>query len=273
MGNALGVQKNRTINKVVLIPVELIQPNRNQPRKTFSQKEIDELTESIRSNGLLQPLTVRKVGEIYELIAGERRLRACIAANMVSIPSVIITATDQQSAIYSLIENIQRADLNYFEEANAMKNLIVEWGVSQAELGTKLGKAQSTVANKIRLLKFDEITQQIMIGHGINERQARALLKITNEEKLFEAIDYISINKLSAAQTERYVDAIESAKKPPKKTFRPIVRDVRIFFNTINHAIKVMNDSGIPASAQKIESGDYIEYLVKIPLSQNTVSR
>ncbi len=265
MGNGSIVQKPRVANKVVLIATDLIIPSSKQPRKTFAQSEIEGLALSILENGLLQPLTVRKIDEKYELISGERRLRAIKLASIEYAPCIIIEATDKQSAVFSLLENIQRQDLNYFEEANALKSLIVEWGISQSELGAKLGKSQPTIANKLRLLRYDDMTQQLMLAKNINERQARALLKIADDNKLMDAVEYISQNKLSVAQTERFVDAVEKARTTHKKTFRPLVKDVRLFLNTMNNAIKIMNDSGINVSAKKIDSGDYIEYVVLIP--------
>ncbi|WMJ21779.1 ParB/RepB/Spo0J family partition protein [Paludicola sp. MB14-C6] len=258
--------KLKEINRVVLIDTELIVPNPAQPRSTFSQKDLESLADSIKVNGLLQPITVRRVDSHFELISGERRLRACKIANMRTIPSIIVDMTDKDSAVIALIENLQRTDLNYFEEAIALKNLIVEWGVSQTELGERLGKAQSTIANKLRLLRFDELTQNLILGNQLTERQARALLKLTDDSKIFNAIEYISAHKLSSLQTEKYVDALVNAKPIHTQHSKLVVKDIRLFFNTINNAIKVMNQSGIPASAQKIESGDFIEYVVKIPL-------
>lgn len=264
MGRAI---KLKEVNRVVLIDSELITPNAAQPRTVFGIKELESLAESIISNGLLQPLTVRRVDAHFELISGERRLRACKLADIKKVPCIIVETTNQQAAVFALLENLQRCDLNFFEEALAIKGLITEWGISQTDLGKRLGKAQSTIANKIRLLRFDDAVQRFMLTNGINERQARALLKVETESKLYEAIEYISANSLSAAQTEKYVAAIDKCQKPQRKTPKILVKDVRIFLNTINNAIKIMNQSGIHASAQKIDSGDFIEYVVKIPLA------
>lgn len=270
----ISLSRPKTINKVVLIDVDRIKPNRNQPRTMFNQRELEGLSESILANGMLQPITVRKEESSFELIAGERRLRAAKLANLKNIPCIVIETTVRQAAVFALIENLQREDLNYFDEAVALRELIVEWGISQVELGEKLGKAQSTIANKLRLLKYDDCSRQIMLGNNITERQARALLKIEDDTKLFEAIDYISANKLSSAQTEQYIEAILKAKKAlPKRNYKPVVKDVRIFINTINNAIKLMNQSGIQASAQKIDSDDCIEYVVKIPLHGGTITK
>lgn len=265
MGSGIVTEKLKTINKVVLIETNLIIPNSKQPRKIFSEDEIKGLALSILENGLLQPLTVRKIGEKYELISGERRLRAIKLASIEAAPCIIMETTEKQSAVFALLENIQREDLNYFEEAIAIKSLIVEWGISQAELGSKIGKSQPTIANKLRLLRYDEKTQNLMINKKINERQARALLKINDQKKLVDAINYISNNKLNTAQTEKYIDTLNDTKEIHKKNFKPIVKDVRLFFNTMNNAIKLMNESGINVSAKKFESGSFIEYVVKIP--------
>lgn len=261
--------RQRSINKVLLIPIDQISPNRNQPRRIFDIKELQSLADSIKENGLIQPITVRRAPPGYEIVAGERRLRAAKLADYTAIPCIVMDLSEKQSAIYALLENIQREDLNYFEEAHALKSLITECSLSQTELASRLGKAQSTIANKLRLLNYPTDIQTLLIDRGLSERQARTLLRVQDMDKLCEAIEYICEKKLSCAQTEHYVDAIEkdSTPIPTKKQFKPIVRDVRIFFNTIDNAIKIMNSSGINAVAQKIQSADYIEYVVKIPLN------
>lgn len=258
--------KQRTINRVILINTDSIYPNINQPRKIFDIKELQDLAISIDANGMLQPITVRRIDKGYEIIAGERRLRAAKLANLRAVPCIVMNVSDKQSALFALLENLQRSNLNYFEESLALKSLIVEWSMSQTELGERLGKAQSTIANKLRLLYFDDETQELFINNGISERQARALLKVSDSTKIPDAVEYISKNKLSCLQTERYIEAIESSRTAPKKVFKPIFRDVKIFLNTINNAVKLMNDSGINAVAQKIECENYIEYVVRIPL-------
>lgn len=265
---AMSTLKNQTVNKVVSIDVSLINKNPSQPRITFEQTEIENLALSIQQNGLLQPLTVRKLSNSYELISGERRLRALKFANISRAPCIIIDVSDKQSAVFALLENLQREDLNYFEEACALKSLIVEWGVSQQELGTKLGKAQPTIANKLRLLKYDSDIQELLIKSNINERQSRALLKIEDKELLSSAVSYIAEKQLNVAQTERYIEELLSPQnqKPNRKKFHPIVKDIRIFMNTINHAVTLMNQSGINAVSEKKECDDFIEYTVRIPI-------
>lgn len=259
----------KPLQTVMLIPVEEIDPNPAQPRVCFSQEELQSLSDSIRENGLLQPLTVRRCEKRYQLISGERRLRALKLASIPQAPCIVVETSDRQSAVFALIENIQRSDLNYFEEAMAIRNLITEWGLSQQELGQRLGMSQPTVANKLRLLRFDGQMQKLILEHGLNERQARALLKLDNPLQVQMAVEAIAAQKLNVAQTERYIetmlkDAAENAK--PRKRFHPIVKDVRLFFNTVNRAVTVMNQSGIAATTKKIEKEDCIEYVVRIPL-------
>lgn len=259
--------KAATIGQIVAVDVSLISPNPAQPRKSFDSAELQSLADSIRENGLLQPLTVRKRERSYELISGERRLRAIKLAGLAKAPCIVVETTQRQSAVLALLENIQREDLNYFEEAAALQNLMVEWGVSQQELGMRLGKAQSTIANKLRLLKYEPKTRQRMLELGLNERQARALLRLEHPEQLAAAMEAVSRRGCNATQTDRYVDGLLAGAQKPTRVSRPIVKDVRLFFNTINHAIRVMKQSGIPASTEKIEREDCIEYIVKIPVA------
>lgn len=259
--------KNKTINKVVLINVESIVPNPFQPRSIFDKNEIEELSNSITLNGLLQPLTVRKQTSFYELISGERRLRALKFAGITHAPCIVVDVDDAKSSVLALIENIQRTDLNFFEEARAMKLLMNTCSISQIELANKLGKSQPSVANKLRLLKFNNDIQNDIIKNGLNERQARALLKVQNEEKIKFVINYIQNNKLNVAQTEAYIEQLNSGKEQNQiKRFHPIVKDIRVFLNTINNAIDIMNSSGINAHTQRKDSNGYIEYIIKIPI-------
>lgn len=266
--------RGQTINKVVLLDVDLILPNPAQPRINFDTTEIESLAISIAENGLLQPLTVRRKNDYFELISGERRLRALKYANINLAPCIIVEVSDKQSAVFALLENLQREDLNYFEEAVAIKNLIVEWGVSQQELGSRLGKTQPTIANKLRLLRYEKSVQELFLKNNINERQARALLKIPNENMLVTTVRHIKEKKLNVAQTEKYVESLLHNKslEAKKNRMHPIVKDVRIFFNTINNAISLMKKSGIEAVSEKHESDDFIEYTVKIPIAKQAES-
>jgi ParB family chromosome partitioning protein len=266
---ALGLltKKNREINKVVLLPIADIHKNPNQPRTFFDEQGIKELAASIDENGLLQPITVRRTGNnSYELIAGERRTLACKSLGYESIPGIVEEYTDEQSAVLALIENLQRQDLNYFEEALGIARLISELDLTQQQISEKLGKAQSTVANKLRLLKFPAEAQKKMLDCQLTERHARALLRLCDNSALTEAIEYIYVNNLNVGQTEVYVNRlleITTEKKPPTKLF--VMKDMRLFTNSINKAVSLLNSAGIPAVSQKWETADSVEYQISIP--------
>lgn len=261
------LNRYKAINKVILIDAEKISPNPSQPRKVFCSDEIVSLSESIKQNGLLQPLTVRKTEQGFELISGERRLRAIKYAGIRFAPSIVIDVSDKQSAVLSLIENIEREDLNFFEEAEAMKALITEWGISQQELGTRLNKSQPAIANKIRLLKFDEEIRRLILENGISERQARAMLKIPDKEMQRQAVKIIKEKGLNAVGAEKYIDELLAEKNEHKKRSVPIIKDIRLFFNTINNAVNIMNKSGIKAKTKRIDGESSIQYIVTIPIN------
>ncbi len=268
--------KEKTVNKVLLIDLTEILPNPNQPRRTFRAEELLELSESIRLNGLLQPLTVRKNRDgRYELISGERRLRAGKLAGLTQLPCIVMDTDERQSAVLALIENIQRSDLNFFEEAKAIQNLIVEWGITQEETSARLGKAQSTVANKLRLLKLNETEQQIILQGGLTERHARALLKIEDPSLRRAVIDQIIEAQMNVVSSEEYIDRKLAEAASPEEQLKKkrvlIVKDVRLFLNTINKALDTIKRAGIPAQAEKKEDGEYIEYHLRIPITPSRV--
>lgn len=262
--------KPKVINKVVSIEINKIIPNPAQPRLVFGENELKDLSESIKQNGILQPLTIRKNQyDEYELISGERRLKASKMAGFETVPCIIIDTDSKQSAVLSLLENIQRQNLNYFEEAIAINKLILEWGVTQEEASEKLGKAQSTIANKLRLLKLTDLEQQIILQNNLTERHARALLKLQHSHQRMEVVEYIIVNKCNVNTTEKYIEKyIDNIKngKPNKKRI-PIIKDVRLFLNTINKALETMKLSGINASSVKKQGDDFIEYVVRIPIN------
>lgn len=261
-------------NRVLEIPTIQIRPNKTQPRKSFDEDELRLLSQSISTNGILQPLTVRKLSQTeYELVAGERRLRAAVLAGLTKVPCVLIRCTDKESAIFALLENIQRADLNMFEEARGINRLIRKYGLTQEEAAIRLGKKQSTVANKLRLLKLSMEEQDWILQAGLSERHARALLRIADEGIRKEVLSRIVAENLSAKDTEDIVVKLlcrETVTTSPAQDKKFIVRDVRIFVNTINKAVDTMRLSGINAVAKKSETEEYIEYTVKIPKSEAT---
>ncbi len=263
--------KFKNENRVLDIPIISIRPNKTQPRKNFDEDELMSLARSISTNGILQPLTVRKLSDAeYELVAGERRLRASILAGLTTVPCVLIKCTDKESAVFALIENLQRSDLNMFEEARGISRLIRKFDITQEEAAAKLGKKQSTVANKLRLLKLTLEEQDWITQAGLSERHARALLRVEDEEFRKKILSQIISDGLSATEAESYIsDFIHRNTLPDKKQDRKIiVKDLRIFVNTINKAVDTMRLSGINAIAKRTESDEYIEYTVKIPKAE-----
>lgn len=254
-------------NKLAEIPIINIRPNKSQPRKVFAEQDLSSLAQSIANNGILQPLTVRRISQSdYELIAGERRLRAAIMAGFKRVPCIVMRCSDRQSAVYALLENLQRSDLNMFEEARAIKRLIIDCNLTQEAVANQLGKKQSTIANKLRLLRLDDDEQEIILKNGLTERHARVLIKLEGENRR-TAIDKIISSSLNVSQTEALVENIlmseYSEKHHMNKKF--IIKDVRIFINTLTKAFDTMKSSGIDAVSKKTEDDDYIEYSVKIP--------
>ena len=264
--------RRKPVGKVVALPVEQIEPSPYQARRVFDQEELAGLAASIRENGLLQPVTVRRLGpDRYELIAGERRLRACRLAGMERIPAILRDYEDDQTAAFSLLENIQRADLNPFEQARGLQDVLALWGCTQAEAAKRLGMAQPTLANKLRLLQLTADQQQFILENHLTERHARAVLRLP-ENRRSEALITISRRRMNARAADRYVEQmLQETDTPAQKPRRlPMVRDVRIFVNTIDHAIRLMTDNGVPATARREEGDGYIEYTVRIPTGPGT---
>ena len=262
---------NQERRKIVEIPIDKITPNPSQPRRIFSQAELDSLSASIQANGLLQPILVRRNGFGDELIAGERRLRACRIAGFKTVPCIVSDCDEKQSAIFAMLENLQRQDLQLFEEAEGIQRLIAEWGVTQEEAAMRLGKSQSTLANKMRLLRLGPEERRKITDAGLTERRARALLRISDEETRAQTLDLIIAKGLNVHQTDELIEKILTPPLPEtvkanRTTF--VVKDIRIFMNTINHAIDLMKKSGIDACSERKETEDYIECVVRIPKIQ-----
>lgn len=265
--------KFKKSNEVIMLPARLIQPNPHQPRKSFNWDDLEGLAESIHYNGLLQPITVRKKGNgKYELISGERRLRACKMAGLSAIPSIVVDVDEEKSAMLAVIENLQRENLHFFEEATAIERLIKGFGFSQEEVAKKLGKSQSALSNKLRILRLpDEIRYSVML-YGLTERHARALLRLPTVAMMEQALDTIVEQGLTVNASEQLIT--EMLNKEPEEKERKgkrvmVFKDVRIFINTLNHAVSTMRKSGINASATKNETDQYIEYVVKINKPEN----
>lgn len=252
--------------QIILVPQEDIHPNPNQPRKRFDYNELESLAQSIRENGIIQPLSVRQVKDQgYELVAGERRLRAARLVGLSRIPCILMNVDNSQSALYGLLENLQRQDLDFFEEAVAIEKLQKQYGMSQEQVAKRLGKAQSTLSNKLRLLRLTEDQRLLITNAGLTERHARALLSLPDDAQINRALKIIVDKRLNVAETDRLVKQMisrsNSEKRPPIKLFK----DVRIFINTLNHAVDTMRQAGIEADSCKSETEEYIEYTVRIP--------
>ena len=259
-------------NKISEIPIIKIRPNKAQPRKVFNEDELSALSRSIAENGILQPLTVRKASQSeFALIAGERRLRAAILAGMKRVPCIIVKCTDKESAVYALLENLQRADLGIFEEARGISRLIRRYGLTQEQAADKLGKTQSTIANKLRLLKLSGEEQEWIENAGLTERHARALLRIDDEDIRREVLSKIISDNLNVSQTEALVGIYKHNNPKTEKNrgrSKAVIKDIRIFLNSINRAIDTMRLSGIDAQSVKTDSENFIEYTIRIPKSQ-----
>ena len=250
--------------QILTVSIDKIDVNPNQPRKFFDKEELECLAQSIKENGLLQPLTVRiKTDERYELIAGERRLRACKYAGLDEVRVIIENRNDEESSVLAIIENIQRCDLNCIEEAIALKKLMKHYEYTQEELARKLGKAQSTIANKLRILNLSENVLKLAIQYNLCERQIRALLRLP-EEKREVAVEHINKYKLNVSSTEKYIDRLISAENKPVK-FRWTFKEKRLYINNINRTLDTMKRSGIEFSSEKREENGYLEYIIRIP--------
>ena len=265
-----GERKGKRAGMVLMLPADAILPNPNQPRRQFDARELQGLAESIRENGILQPLTVRKShGGCYELIAGERRLRAAQIAGMETLPCLVAEVSDERSAVLALVENLQRQDLGFFEEAEGIARLMETCALTQEQMAKTLGLAPSTLSNKLRLLRLSAEMREEIQRAGLSERHARALLRLENPQSRQKVLAIIVEKQLKVQETDRLVDALCGAApaKPPKLK-RPtisLVRDVRLFVNSIHHAVDAMRRSGIAALAESGETGDYLVYTVRIP--------
>ena len=250
--------------RVLFLPVDAISPNPEQPRLRFDAAELEELAASIRELGVLQPLSVRRREGKWELIAGERRLRAAKMAGLEQVPCLAVSADGKTSSLLALVENLQRRDLDFREEALALHRLMEEFGLTQEECAARIGKSQSAVANKLRILRLsDEILELLQANHA-TERHARALLPLEDPELQRRAAGQVVKLGLTVAQTEALVDKLltESPKKR-KPTF--IIKDVRLFLNTISRGMDLMRSAGVDARCQREESEGEICLTIRIP--------
>lgn len=261
-------QRVKSTAEIYNIPQAMIVPNPNQPRKRFDYDELENLAQSIRENGILQPITVRKrEDKKYELVSGERRLRAARLVGMVKIPSIVINIDDKNSAMFSIIENLQRQSLNFFEEAEAIEKLVREYAMSREEVALKLGLAPSTVSNKLRILRLPEEMRFELGRAGLTESHARALLMLEDDNQRARALSIIVDRHLNVAESERMINQMINRNNRSRNPLRGI-RDVRLFINTLNHAVDTIRRAGVEADAARSETEEYIEYVVRIPKSE-----
>lgn len=248
-----------------VVSIDEIRPNPYQPRIDFDDEALMELSQSIRENGLIHPITVRQEKDGYEIVAGERRYRAMKIAGMIEIPVIVIDADEVQMAEMALVENIQRENLSAIEEANAYVQIMKTTGISQSQLALKLGKSQSSIANKIRLLQLDEEVQQAVTARRITERHARALLALP-KEKQEQAMETIVKKGLTVAQSEKMIRKEASPKpKRQKKVFKGLSRNIKIGLNTIDQAVAMIEKSGIQIHRDMTEDEDEVVVTLHFP--------
>jgi ParB family chromosome partitioning protein len=257
---------------IVYLPVDEILPNPVQPRKRFCREGLEELRDSISEHGILNPLTVRLRCGRYELVAGERRLRAARMAGLESVPCIVVDVNIEESSLIALVENLQRRDLDFIEEAEGISQLIRLFGMSQEEAARRLGKSQPAVANKLRLLRLPSDVLERLRASDLTERHGRALLRLPTSEAQRAALEYILERRLTVAQTDAYVDRLlaepetepEAGRDPrQKKLF--VMKDVRIFLNTLTHGLDMMRQGGIDADVRRRETDDQLELTIRIP--------
>ncbi|AOY75407.1 ParB/RepB/Spo0J family partition protein [Clostridium formicaceticum] len=260
-----------TERKVLEICIDSVISNPYQPRKTFSQASLQELSQSIKVYGVLQPISVRQIGEgKYELIAGERRVKAAKLANLKTIPAIINhQISDKDSAILAIIENLQREDLNFIEEAEGYFNLIEDHGLTQQELAIRIGKNQSTIANKLRILRLREDIKQKLLESHLTERHARALLKLPDDELRVLALEKVIKNDYNVKKTEELIQSmleeITAEEEPKRQQKIKSFMNYKIYINTIKQAYDAIKDKQEKAEFKQVDKGDFIEVTVKIP--------
>ena len=255
---------------IMELSIAEIQPNPFQPRLYFDPAQLEELSNSIREYGVLQPVIVRLVDGKYQLVSGERRFRASMLAGKESIPALIRQLSDREVAEMALIENLQREDLNYFEEAEGYARLIQEFQITQEEVAKKMGKSQPTIANKLRLLQISQRVRKEISVDVITERHVRSLLKLKNEEQQLDVLNRIYKNNLNVRQTDDLIENVliaeeENIREQKKKKMMKAIKDMKIFVNTIKGTVKTIQDAGMPAEISESENDEYFEVVIRLP--------
>ena len=253
--------------RVLLLPADAIHPNPAQPRQAFDPSALEALAASIRENGILQPLTVRRREDgQWELIAGERRLRAALLAGLDRVPCIQRADGTAESALLALVENLQRQDLHYLEEAEAIFAFLRRSGMKQEDAAAKLGMSPSALANRLRLLKLSPACREVLVSCGLTERHARAVLRLESEGERLAALKHAAKLGLTVAQTEQYVQRRLDTLSAPKKGRRAyVIKDVRLFLNTVTRGLRLIQSAGIPAESRREETDEAIVLTIRIP--------
>ncbi|MBR4424818.1 MAG: ParB/RepB/Spo0J family partition protein [Oscillospiraceae bacterium] len=265
----------RIVRSVCYVRVEDIMPGPLQPRQHITREGLEELRDSIAQHGVLQPLTVRLRGDRFELIAGERRLRAARLAGLREVPCIVMDVDMEQSGLIALIENIQRRDLDFLEEAEGIRQLIRLFGLSQEQVARRLGKSQSAVANKLRILRLPTDVRERLRSAGLGERHARALLRLEGEELQRQALDFMVEQRMNVAAAEAYVERLcggTSTEQPKEPAARRrsvfLMKDLRLFLNTLDRSLNLMRSGGIDAQLRREETEEAVVVTVRIPKSR-----
>ena len=254
--------------RIHMLPIERISPNPRQPRRHFPEQPLRELAESIREHGVLQPLSVEKTPGGYILVAGERRLRAAGLAGLTHVPCILVKVTSQDSALLALVENLQRSDLHYLEEAAAISRLISTYGMSQEEAAKRLGRSQPAVANKLRLLRLSPACCELLRKYNLTERHARALLRLEGDDARLAALRHIGEKQLTVAASEEYIESLLQKKQRKSKKPLYIIKDVRLFLNSVDRGMESIRRAGVDARFDRRDSDDEITITIQIPKQQ-----
>lgn len=269
MSNQQKVVENQEVQQ---IEITKIAPNPNQPRKVFNEESILRLADSINQYGIIQPLTVRKLGESYELVAGERRLRAAKELGISHVPCIIIAINEEKSAEISIIENLIREDLNIFEQAEAIEALIDTYGLTQEQIAAKLSNSQSFIANKLRLLRYSASEREIILKNNLTERHARALLRVLDIDLRAKLLDRIVNERLNVSASEELIEGHLSQDIATQKQDKRIYKSVSSFYSAINRAIDTIKNSGIEIKSRRVEGDNFTELTILVPkISEITV--
>lgn len=271
--NGLFKAKEKIAGNVVMLAISDLIPNKSQPRTEFNNEALKSLAESIQENGIMQPICVRRKGALYEIISGERRTRAAKLAGFKEVPCIIMSVDDEQAAVLALIENIQRKDLSYFEEALAIEKLISCYGLTQEQAATRLGKAQSTIANKLRLLKFSDPERRLILMGNLSERQARSLIRIEDVSKRRLIIEKIVRDDLNLEQTEQLVNKTlygtlnENKKQHRRSIFSDMPAPSKLYINSLNALLKRIKDDNVECEFHSEKKDNYYEYCIRFPVN------